>query len=594
MSPLIILFQNILPRRARSSSLLLSCLALFVLAAVGCAPATATPTAAPAAERFAGLVPAAQAFVGQLNSGDFAGAVARFDNTMKSAMPEAKLKEVWQQLAGQSGAFQAQLGTRTSESQGYRIVFVTCQFEKAVVDVQVVFNAQEQIAGLFFKPGQAPAVTPQANDPRAAIAAELVDALAKGDYAAMLARFDSSLSGQVSEAVLKQAWQQLLDQMGAFNRRSGVKTGTVQNYPVAYVTCQFVNGEMDVRFTFNAQNKVIGMHYLPPNSAEATPSAYANPDYVKAEAFREVEVTVGEGQWALPGTLSLPVGSGPFPAVVLVHGSGPNDRDETIGPNKVFRDLAGGLASQGVAVLRYEKRTKAHAAQFTPEILAKLTLKEETTEDALLAVQLLRRTPQVDPQRIYVLGHSLGAMAAPRIGQADPQLAGLILLAGNSRPLEDLLVEQYTYLFSLNGGPTDAQKKELEKIKAQVARVKDPGLSSQAAAGDLPLSVPAVYWLDLRAYDQAAVAKSLAMPILVLQGERDYQVSPTADFPGWRTALAQKANAAFKLYPKLNHLFIAGEGVPNPQEYQVAGHVSAEVVGDIAGWIKSGALGSSK
>jgi dienelactone hydrolase len=459
----------------------------------GCAQATATPTAAlptlaplvptgaastqAPVEGFKTLIPAAQAFVDQMVKGDFAAATGRFDATMKTAMPEAKLKDAWQQLLGQVGAFQKQLSTRTEEQKGYRIVYVVCQFEKSVINVRVVYNAQEQIAGLFFQPGTAPGATP-------------------------------------------------------------------------------------------------------------TPIPYNPPAYVNTASFHESDVTVGSGEWALPGTLTRPNGSGPFPAVVLVHGSGPNDRDETLGPNKPFRDLAWGLASQGVAVLRYDKRTLVHASQFTPEILAKLTLQEETIDDALLAAQLLRQTAAIDPKRVYVLGHSLGALAAPRIGQQDPALAGLIIMAGPTSPFEDLILYQITYLTGLNAAPTDQQKADIETLKTQVARVKDPNLSNQVDGKDLPLGITPTYWLNLRNYHPEYVAKSLEMPVFVLQGERDYQVPPATEFGPWKAALAQKANATLKLYPKLNHLFIAGEGQPTPQEYQLTGHVSEDVVKDIAQWVK--------
>jgi pimeloyl-ACP methyl ester carboxylesterase len=133
--------------------------------------------------------------------------------------------------------------------------------------------------------------------------------------------------------------------------------------------------------------------------------------------------------------LSLPSGAGPLPAIVLVHGSGQHDRDETIGPNKPFRDLAWGLASRGIAVLRYEKRTRQHQ-QRVAQLENGFTVKEEAIDDAGAAVALLRNRTGIRANRIYVLGHSLGAMLAPRIAAADPAVAGLVLMAGPVRSLE--------------------------------------------------------------------------------------------------------------------------------------------------------------
>src|SRR5215471_14652653 len=158
---------------------------------------------------------------------------------------------------------------------------------------------------------------------------------------------------------------------------------------------------------------------------------------------------LSNGEWILPGTLSVPKGEGPFAAVVLVHGSGPNDRDETIGPNKPFRDLAWGLASQGIVVLRYDKRTKVYPEKMR-ELVSTLTVKEEVIDDALNAVSLLRGIPGVNPQRIVVLGHSLGGYLLPRIGAADRGIAGLIMLAGMCRPFEDAILDQFSYIYSLS------------------------------------------------------------------------------------------------------------------------------------------------
>lgn len=413
-------------------------------------------------------------------------------------------------------------------------------------------------------------------------AQDFINQVVDGDFTAACRRFDSNLVQAFPQARLKETWLQLIGQVGPFQKILTCQAVERQENRIVTVSCQFEKGPMDIRVIFNQSGQIAGLN------VQLTPAAspYNPPAYVHAAAFHEVEVTVGSGEWALPGTLSLPDGAGPFPAVVLVHGSGPQDRDETIGPNRPFRDLAWGLASQGIAVLRYEKRTKVHAGQITPELRARMTVQEEVIDDALSAVQLLRQTPGIDPGGIYVLGHSLGATLAPRIGQQDPSIAGLIVMGGMTRPLEDTILDQYTYLYNLSGSMTDGQKAELEQLRAKVARVKDPNLSDQVPAKDLPLDIHPAYWLALRGYQPAEVSKSLAMRMFVLQGGRDYQVTTEGDFPAWQSALGKKSNATLKLYPKLFHLFISGEGPSTPQEYLVEGHVSDEVIQDIARWIR--------
>jgi dienelactone hydrolase len=193
-------------------------------------------------------------------------------------------------------------------------------------------------------------------------------------------------------------------------------------------------------------------------------ATYEPPPYAHPERFQEHEVQIGHGKWVLPGIVSIPQGDGPFAAVLLVHGSGSQDRDETIPPNKPFRDLAWGLTSQGIAVLRYEKRTKVYAASMRSE-MDTVTVKEEVIDDALEAVALLRDRPEIDAQQIFVLGHSLGGYLAPRIGAADPQIRGLIILAGSARPLEDVLLDQMTYVLSLSIPDPVARQQQLAVVK---------------------------------------------------------------------------------------------------------------------------------
>jgi fermentation-respiration switch protein FrsA (DUF1100 family) len=329
----------------------------------------------------------------------------------------------------------------------------------------------------------------------------------------------------------------------------------------------------------------VGMEELEKIALVAAKKAaeYHPPDYAVPASFTEKDVTVGAGtEWALPGTLTMPAGKGTFPAIVLVHGSGPNDRDETILASKPFRDLAWGLASQGVAVLRYDKRTRVYGEKVAA--LSNFTVKEESVDDALAAVAMLRQTPGVDPQRIFVLGHSLGAGLAPRIAAADPRIRGLVVMAGLTTTLEDTIVRQYEYLLALDGSLSDDDRKMIEDVKRQTARVKQL-TTADLSSKELLHGAPVAYWLDLRAYDAITTARRLKQPMLVIQGERDYNVTMT-DFAGWQRLAAQKKNVTTKSYPKLDHLFLEGEGPSSDAQYAVPRNIPRYVIDDIAAFVK--------
>ena len=333
------------------------------------------------------------------------------------------------------------------------------------------------------------------------------------------------------------------------------------------IPVKFASQGINFRFVINSSGLVGGFFMLPGEVA------WQRPPYSKPDSFTERAVTVGDDPWKLPGTLTVPNGAGPFPAVVLVHGSGANDRDETVGGAKVFKDLAEGLASRGIVVVRYEKRTRQHASRLAG--VKSFTLHDECVEDAVKAAALLRTQPMVDGKKIFVIGHSLGGYAAPRIGVEDPQLAGFILMAANAQHIEDLVVEQ---VITTGGSP-----KVLESAKALQAKVKslEPGDDGSPAV----LNAPVSYWLDLKDYNPVADAAQLGKPILILQGERDFQIT-MKDFNMWKAGLGGKPGVAAKSYPALNHLFVAGEGKSSLAEYAKPGHVAPEVIEDIAAFVK--------
>ncbi len=365
-----------------------------------------------------------------------------------------------------------------------------------------------------------------APDPAAAIGRAFVEALASGDLAAAEAMEDPTMRAAAPAASLGTLWSQIEGQFGAFAGIGEVTTTASDPYTTAIVSARFAGATVPLLVAVSVEGEVAGLHLGQPGPAESAPGSgdgagSVPPDlsaspapYVDPSAFSETEVTVGEAPWALPGTLSMPVGAGPFPAVVLLAGSGPNDRDETIGPNKPFRDLAWGLASNGIAVLRYDKRTNAHQAEMAG-LANTITVHEETMDDALVAVDLLRARPDVDPGRVFVVGHSLGGYLAPRIAaEGAGRIAGIGLLEANARPLQDLIHDQLAYLASPEGGSDPQARAMVEALPAQLALLDSPDLSPSTPASQLPFGIPAAYWLDLRGYDPVAVAAGLRDPDL--------------------------------------------------------------------------------
>ena len=422
-----------------------------------------------------------------------------------------------------------------------------------------------------------------------AIGKEVVNELVARQFDKLEPQFDDQMKAALPITKLPEVWDSILAQAGPFKSIVSSHATERQGLHAAIVTCEFERATLDAKIFMDAQGQVKGLFFEPASAAPGQPNEateWKPPSYSKPDAFHERELTLISGRWELPATLTLPNTKLTVPAVVLIQGSGPQDQDETIGPNKPFKDLADGLASQNIAVLRYVKRTKQYGADAKSD--APFTVKDEVTDDAVAAVALLAKMPEVNKKQIYILGHSLGGTLVPRIAASDPQVAGIIIMAGSARPLEKVVVEQVKYISGLSGTQTPEDKKQIEKAEAIAVQVESPSLKPDTVVDFFGAPIPGSYFLDFRNYDPGRVAAGLKVPILVLQGGRDYQVT-NADFEIWKSALASDSRATFKFYPAYTHLFMPGtaSGPASPEDYSVAGNVSEDVISDVAKWIKS-------
>lgn len=362
-------------------------------------------------------------------------------------------------------------------------------------------------------------------------------------------------------------------QFGKYAGVTGVEPSTADAYQIFTFTLDYERAVVKLTVALDSESKVGGLRV----AGVEEKVQWKAPGYADPSTFREEDVTVGSDDIRLPGTLSLPKVEGRVPAVVLLHGSGPNDRDETVGPNKILKDLAWGLATRGIAVLRYDKRTRAQPSAFDTK---SATLDDEVVDDAIAAVTLLRARDEVDPSRIFVLGHSLGGLAAPYVAKRDSKLAGVIALTAPGRPLLDVLAYQLEHLAKLENKWDDAARAEVERVKAIAAA----GRKGETVPDETILGGPARYWIEIDGRSGAQVAAANGTPILVVQAGRDYQITMDC-FAVWKKALDGKDFATLVVFDDLNHLLIKGEGPSTPGEYQAVGHVDERVVDKVADWI---------
>ncbi|MFI7665229.1 serine aminopeptidase domain-containing protein [Nocardia sp. NPDC049526] len=405
---------------------------------------------------------------------------------------------------------------------------------------------------------------------------EVVEHLCSGRYAHVHGMFAAHLQALVSAEKLGTAWESVVDRYG-----SVVEVGAaVSEAGAVRVPVRLERGEVVVGMTIDDVDRLTGLQLRPP----AAP--WQPPDYADPESFDEEQVSIGQAPFVVRGTISLPRRPRSCPAVVLLAGGGPFDRDMTTGSNRPLADIAWGLASHGIAVLRFDKVTHTHAGAVAG--LESFTVTDEYVPYAVAAVHALCAHPAVDADRVFVLGHSMGGKIAPRVAAAEPSVAGLIVMAGDASPMHWAAVRVTRYLATLEPDGGAAAQTAIEAIVRQ-AQLVDSALTGSTPASELPLGLSASYWLDLRDYDPVAAAAALGKPMFILQGGRDYQVTVDDDLSLWRTGLADRAEVTIRVYDADDHLFFPGVGPSTPADYAPAQHVDPQVIFDIVSWLAAAA-----
>ena len=410
----------------------------------------------------------------------------------------------------------------------------------------------------------------------AQVAVKALDLARRGDFAAVLAMFAPGPQRRLTAEAIDAAWQTHVNRHGAVWSIEPSAVHSDSGMMVVTVVLRTPSAALEAVVSMDRRGRLLNLQVTP----MAAP--WAPPPYAAMDSFSEYEVALGDRPLAVGGTVSVPQASAPVPGVVLLSGGGPFNRDMTMGENRIGADLAWGLASRGIAVLRFDKPSHTHR-----QVVAKnpdFTPTDEYVPYAAAAVDQLRADPAIDASRIVIVGHSMGGSYAPRAAVARPEVAALVLLAAEAEPMNRAAVRVMNHLAALDSA-SPAMKEAAAAMAGLAANVDSPQLSRRTDPATLPFGYSGAYWLDVRDYDPVGTARQLGKPMLILQGGRDYQVTVDDDLALWRAGLDGREDVSIRVYDADDHLFFPGSGPSTPAGYEPRQHVDASVIADIADWI---------
>jgi dienelactone hydrolase len=314
-------------------------------------------------------------------------------------------------------------------------------------------------------------------------AEELLSAMKRGDFVAAYETFDQRMKDAVPPDKLREGWNGQAGPLGKVVKWTIHPGAPVRGQEIRTATIEMERGTLLATIAVDPASGDVSGFFIKPGESNTPPPPPKSAPYVDRMRFTEKPVTVTADSFALSGTLTVPTDLGPFPGVVLVHGSGPQDRDETIGPNHVFKDLGEGLSSRGIAVLRYDKRTFQYKDRLMKMDVKSITLDDEVVNDAAAAVRVLKSMPGIDSTRVYVVGHSLGALLAPEIAFRS-HAAGAVLLAPPGRPPWVIIAAQMKTMGASAADVAEAERKGAKIEKGTLGDETLLGLARRRRDGE--------------------------------------------------------------------------------------------------------------
>lgn len=385
--------------------------------------------------------------------------------------------------------------------------------------------------------------------------------MVEGKFDNIVNDFSSELSAQFNKQTLKQVWNNYTSNIGEYSSEYEITEKSENTFDVSL---KFKDNGLKVSLSFDENKKINGIYlnYCDANSINGK-NEDADDSENKEEKYRENHITIGECN--VDGVLTLPVSGEKCPVVVMVQGSGQSDYNEKSGDVKPFEDIAIGLAENGIASIRINKRFYQYPKLYSDDA----TIYDEVLNDIYDAIDYVENDKKIDTDRIYLLGHSLGAMLGPQIINEKSSICGFISMAGSPRKLEDIILDQNKEYLSELDIEEKEKEKQLQKVIDIVEKIKNIDESSKETL----LGASARYWISLDSIDYKALSQNITIPVLVLQGNEDKQISVETDFSELKQIFSE--NGEYILYEGLDHLFMKdGET-----------HVDDKVIEDIIKWI---------